>query len=120
MEDRVNLPLRGDVEAESCSRDDFLHFEWTGSFHLELLGPIHVEVGHFEPHFVSDFPGGEPRGYLFFHLLLSHLVGSVGARGYLCSQNCFLSIFRIPPVVMQAPIVSHVNPMLIQDLTIRT
>ena len=44
----------------------------------------------------------------------------VGARGYPHSQNHFLSIFRIPPVAAQAPIVSCVNLMLIQDLTIRT
>ena len=44
----------------------------------------------------------------------------VGARGYLHSQNHFLSIFRIPPVIIQAPIVSHVNPMSIQDLTVHT
>ena len=45
---------------------------------------------------------------------------SVGARGYLRSQNHFPSIFRIPPVAVQDPIVSHVNPMSIQDLTVRT
>ena len=49
-----------------------------------------------------------------------HLHPTVEARGYLCSQNRFLLIFRIPPVVTQAPIVSRVNPMLIQDLTIHT
>ena len=45
---------------------------------------------------------------------------SVGARGYLCTQNYFLLMFRIPPVIMQAPIVFRVNLMLIQDLTICT
>ena len=45
---------------------------------------------------------------------------AVGARGYLHSQNRFLSIFRIPPVVTQAPIMSHVNLMPIQDLTVHT
>ena len=44
----------------------------------------------------------------------------VGARGYLRSQNHFPLIFRIPPVAAQDPIVSHVNPMLIQDLTVCT
>ena len=44
----------------------------------------------------------------------------VGARGYLHSQNRFLLIFRIPPVATQAPIMSCVNPMLVQDLTIHT
>ena len=44
----------------------------------------------------------------------------VGARGYLHSYNCFLSIYRIPPVVVQAPIMSCVNLMLIQDLTVHT
>ena len=54
-----------------------------------------------------------------FHRLSTHL-HAVGARGYLCSQNHFPSIFRIPPVVAQDPIVSCVNPMSIQDLTIHT
>ena len=44
----------------------------------------------------------------------------VGARGYLRSQDHFPLIFRIPPVVAQDPIVSCVNPMSIQDLTVRT
>ena len=57
MEDRMNLPLRGDVEAEGHSGDDFLYFERTGPFHLELLGSVHLEVGCFKPHFISDFPG---------------------------------------------------------------
>ena len=41
---------------------------------------------------------------------------SVGARGYLHSYNRFLSIFGIPPVIVQAPIMSCVNPMSIHDL----
>ena len=53
MEDRVNLPPRGDVKAEGHAGDDFFYFEQTGSFHLELLGSIHVEVGHLEPDLVS-------------------------------------------------------------------
>ena len=47
MEDGVNLPLRRNVEAEGHVGDDFLYFKWTSSFHLELLGPVHVEVGRF-------------------------------------------------------------------------
>ena len=42
----------------------------------------------------------------------------VGARGYLCLQNHFPSLLRTSTVIMQAPIVSHVNLMAIQDLAI--
>ena len=78
MEDRVNLPPGGDAEVEGHAGDDFLHLEWTCSFQLELLGSIHVEVCGFEPDFILHFPGCEFGGYLFFHFLLSHLVGSLG------------------------------------------
>ena len=47
-------------------------------------------------------------------------IHDVGARGYLCSQNRFPLIFRIPPIAVQDPIVSRVNLMSIQDLTIHT
>ena len=56
----------------------------------------------------DECPEGDPLG------------NGVGARGYLRSQNCFPSIFRIPPVVAQDPIVSRVNLMSIQDLTVCT
>ena len=78
MEDGVNFPSRRKPKAESCAGDDFFHFKWAGLFHLELFGSIHVEVGCFEPDFVSHLPGGEFSGYLFSHLLLSHFVGSLG------------------------------------------
>ena len=78
MEDGVNLPPRGDAETESHSGDDIFYFKWTSSFHLELFGSIHVEVGCFRPHFISDFPGGKFRRYLFLHFLLSYLVGGLG------------------------------------------
>ena len=63
--------------------------------------------------------GGEDVGMEkpFLQLVLGC---AVGARGYLHSWNCFPSIFRIPPVVVQAPLMSHVNPMSIQDLTVCT
>ena len=77
MEDRVNLPLRGDAETEGRSGDDLFYFKQTGLFHLELFGSIHVEVGCFKPHFISDFPRGKFRRYLFLHFLLSHLVGGL-------------------------------------------
>ena len=48
MEDRVDLPLRGDMEAEGHVGDNFLHFERTSSLHLELLGSVHVEVSGFK------------------------------------------------------------------------
>ena len=79
MENRVNLPPRGDSEAEGHVGDDFFHFEWTGLFHLELLGSVHVEIGPFVPNFIPHFPGCEPRGYLFLHFLLGHLVDGLGS-----------------------------------------
>ena len=78
MEDGVNLPPRGDAEVEGHVGDNFFDFERTSLFHLELLEPIHVEVGRFEPDFVSYFPRGELRGDLFLHLLLGNFVGSLG------------------------------------------
>ena len=77
MEDRVNLPLRGDAEVEGCVGDDFLYFEWTSSFHLEFLGSIHVEVCCFEPDLISYLPRNELGGYSFLHFLLGHFVGSL-------------------------------------------
>ena len=53
MEDRVNLPPRGDMETEGCAGDYFFDLEGAGSFHLELFGPIHMEVGCFEPNLIS-------------------------------------------------------------------
>ena len=91
MEDRVNLPSGGDAEAEGHAGDDLFYFEWTGSFHLELLRSIHVEVGCFEPDLISNLPGCEPRGYLFPHLLLSHFVGSLGiVSGSRCYAACVI------------------------------
>ena len=78
MEDGVNLPLRGNLEAEGRSGDNFFDLERTGWFHLELFGAIHMKVGHFEPDIISHPPRGELRGYPFFHLLLGNLVGGLG------------------------------------------
>ena len=78
MEDGVNPPPRGDLEVEGHVGDDFLHLKGTSSFHLEFLWSVHVEVGGFEPDFVSYFPRGEFRGYPVFHFLLGHFVGSLG------------------------------------------
>ena len=44
MEDGVNLPLRGTVEAEGHSRDDLLDFKQTSSFHFEFLGSVHAKI----------------------------------------------------------------------------
>ena len=71
MEDGVDLPSRGDVEAEGHAGDNFLHFEWTSLFHLELLGSVHVEVCSFKPDLISYLPWSELGGYSFFHFLLS-------------------------------------------------
>ena len=49
MEDRVNLPLRGNTKVEGCAGDDFLDFKGAGSFHLKFLGSVHVEVGGLKP-----------------------------------------------------------------------
>ena len=78
VEDGVDLPLRWNVEAESHIGDNFLHFKWTSLLHLELFGTIHVEVGHFKPDLISDFPGGELEGYLLLHFLLGYFVGGLG------------------------------------------
>ena len=78
MEDGVNLPPRGDVEAEGHAGDNFLDFEGTSSFHLKLLGAVHVEVCRFEPDPISHLPRSEFGGYLFFHLLLGDLMGGLG------------------------------------------
>ena len=77
VEDRVNLPLRGDVEVESCVGDDFFYLKGTSSFHLKFLWTVHVEVGSFEPDLVSYSPGSKLGGYPFLHLLLGHFVGSL-------------------------------------------
>ena len=77
MEDRMNLPLRGDVMAEGHAGDDFLHFQRAILFCLKFFGPIHVEVCHLKPDFVSNFPGGGFGSYLCLHFLLGHLVGSL-------------------------------------------
>ena len=74
----MDFPLEGNAEMESCVGDDFLHLEGTGSFHLEFLWSIHVEVGGFKPDLVSYFPGNKLGGYPFLHFLLGHLVGSQG------------------------------------------
>ena len=78
MEDRMDLPLGGDLEVEGCAGDDFFHFEGTGSFHLEFLRSIHVEVGSLKPDFIPYFPWSKLGGYPLFHFLLGHLVGSLG------------------------------------------
>ena len=78
MEDRVNLPLSGNLEVEGCLGDDFFNFKETGLSYLELFGTIHVEIGGFEPDFILHLPRGEFRGYLFPHLLLGNLVGGLG------------------------------------------
>ena len=78
MEDWVNFPLRGEAEAECHVGYDFLHLKGTSLFHLELFRSIHTEVGHFEPHFVSNFPGHKLQEYPFFHFLLGHFVGGLG------------------------------------------
>ena len=78
MEDRVNLPPRGNVEAEGHSGDSFFHLGGTHWLHLEFLRSIHVEVGGFEPYFISYFPRGELEGYSFLHFLLDYFVGSLG------------------------------------------
>ena len=78
MKDGVNLPLRGDVEIEGYAGDYFFDFKGTGSFHLELFGPVHMKVGCFEPDLISHFPRGKFGGYLFFHFLLGYLMGGLG------------------------------------------
>ena len=47
MEDRVDLPLGGNAEAERRARDDFFNLKWASPLHLEFLGSTHVKVGGF-------------------------------------------------------------------------
>ena len=44
MENWVDFPSWGNVEAISCVRDDLFNFKWTCSFHVELPGSVHSEV----------------------------------------------------------------------------
>ena len=37
-----------------------------------------MKISGLKPDFVSYFPGGEFRGYLFFHSLLGYFVGGLG------------------------------------------
>ena len=78
MEDRMDFPPRGNMEAEGHVGDDFFYFKRTSSFHLEFLGSINVEVGSLEPDLVSYPPGSKLGGYSFFHFLLGHFVGGLG------------------------------------------
>ena len=72
VEDRVNLPLRGDVEVECHAGDSLLYFEGTCSFHLEFLRSVHVEVGGLKPDLVFYSTGSELGGYSFLHLSLGY------------------------------------------------
>ena len=74
----MNLPLRGNAEMESHVGNDFLHLEGTCLFHLELFGSVHVEISSFKPVLFFYLPESKFTGYLFFHLLLGYLVGSLG------------------------------------------
>ena len=78
MEDRVDLPPGGDVEAEGRVGDNFFHFKGTSSFHLKFLWSIHVEIGGFKPDLISYFPRSKFGEYLLFHFLLGHFVGGLG------------------------------------------
>ena len=78
MEDRVDLPPRGNAEMEGHVGDNFLNFKRTGSFHLELLGSVHVEVGGLKSDFVPSFPGSKFGGYPLLYFLLGYLVDSLG------------------------------------------
>ena len=75
IEDRVNLPLQGNAEAEGHAGDYFFDLKGASSLHLELFGSIHVKIGCFEPDFISHLPRGELGCYLFLHFLLGDFVG---------------------------------------------
>ena len=47
MEDRVDLPLGGNVEAERRSRDNLFNLKQASPPYLEFLGSVHMEVGSF-------------------------------------------------------------------------
>ena len=55
MKDRMNLPLGRNAESEHHVGYYFLNFKWTGSFHLELFGSSHMEIGHLQPNLISNF-----------------------------------------------------------------
>ena len=78
VEDRVKFPLSRNLEMEGHAEDDFFHFKGASSFHLELFGSIHVEIGCFKPDLVPYLPWSELGGYLLLHYLLGHLVGYLG------------------------------------------
>ena len=78
MENRMDLPLGENAKMEGYVGDDLLYFEWASSFPLEFPWSVHMDVGSLEPDFISYFPRRELGRYPFFHLLLSHLVGSLG------------------------------------------
>ena len=77
MEDQVDVPSRGDVEAEGSFQDDFFDLKWTSSLHLEFLGSSHMKIGHFQPYIFPNFPGNELGCNLLLHFLLRYLVSSL-------------------------------------------
>ena len=78
MEDRVDLPLGGDAEAECRAGNDFFDLKWTCPFHQEFLGSIHMKVGGFQPDLVPYLPWGELGDYSLHHFLLGQFMGSLG------------------------------------------
>ena len=71
------------------ARNDLFNFKWTHSLHLELLGPVHSEIGSFQPDFVPDFPWYKLRKDPFFHLLLGDPMSGLSVfshRGEFCQS----------------------------------
>ena len=78
VEDRVDLPLGGDAEAEHRAGNDFFNLKWASPLHLKFLGSAHMKVGGFQPDLISYFPWGIFGDYLLFHLLLGQFMSSLG------------------------------------------
>ena len=70
MEDRMDLPLGGNTEAECHAGNDFFDLKWACPLHLEFLRSVHVEVGGFQPDLVSHFPRSVFGEYPLLHFLL--------------------------------------------------
>ena len=55
VENKVDFPLRRDVEAGGHAGYDFLNFKGASSFHLKLFGSSHMEIGCLQPDLISNF-----------------------------------------------------------------
>ena len=78
MENWMDVPPRWDAKVEGCVGHYFFNFKETSPFHLELPPPPQMEVCHFQPYLITNLPWDELGCDLLLHLLLGHLVDSLG------------------------------------------